>query len=35
MPIATVQVRFNGWVTEMNDDARMMDVSGARDIGEM
>mmetsp|Transcript_7206 Transcript_7206/g.14784 ORF Transcript_7206/g.14784 Transcript_7206/m.14784 type:complete len:612 (-) Transcript_7206:40-1875(-) len=28
VPIATVQVRFDGWVTEMNDDARMMDVSG-------
>ena len=28
MPIATVQLRFNGWVTEMNDDKKMMDTSG-------
>jgi len=28
VPIATVQVRFDGWVTEMQDEARMMDVSG-------
>ena len=28
VPIATVQVRFDGWVTEMNDDVKMMDVSG-------
>jgi len=27
VPIATVMVRFDGWVTELNDDARMMDVS--------
>jgi len=27
VPIATVQVRFDGWVTEMNDDTGMMDVS--------
>lgn len=33
VPIATVQVRFNGWVTEMNDDARMMDVSGDQSDG--
>ena len=28
VPIATVQVRFDGWVTEMQDEARMMDLSG-------
>lgn len=33
VPIATVQVRFNGWVTEMNDDARMMDISGDQSDG--
>jgi zeta-carotene desaturase len=33
VPIATVMVRFNGWVTEMNDDARMMDVSGDQSDG--
>ncbi|KAL7509436.1 hypothetical protein ACHAXN_006423 [Cyclotella atomus] len=33
VPIATVQVRFDGWVTEMNDDARMMDVSGDQSDG--
>jgi zeta-carotene desaturase len=34
VPIATVQVRFNGWVTEMNDDARMMDISGDQSDGK-
>ena len=33
VPIATVQVRFNGWVTEMNDEARMMDISGDQSDG--
>ena len=28
VPIATVMVRFNGWVTEMNDVKCMKDVSG-------
>lgn len=28
VPIATVQVRFDGWVTEMEDEMRMRDVSG-------
>jgi len=28
VPIATVQLRFDGWVTEMQDDNKMMDVSG-------
>jgi zeta-carotene desaturase len=34
VPIATVQVRFDGWVTEMNDDTRMMDVSGDQSDGK-
>lgn len=33
VPIATVQVRFDGWVTELNDDARMMDTSGDQSNG--
>ena len=33
VPIATVQVRFNGWVTELNDEQRMMDVSGDQSDG--
>merc|ERR1719310_1894312 len=33
VPIATVQVRFNGWVTEMQDDKKMMDVSGDQSDG--
>lgn len=33
VPIATVQVRFDGWVTELNDEARMMDVSGDQSDG--
>merc|ERR1712194_824779 len=28
VPIATVQLRLDGWVTEMQDDNKMMDVSG-------
>ena len=34
VPIATVQLRFDGWVTEMQDDARMMDVSGDQSDGK-
>lgn len=34
VPIATVQVRFDGWVTELNDDARMMDISGDQSDGK-
>lgn len=34
VPIATVQVRFDGWVTELNDEARMMDVSGDQSDGK-
>jgi len=33
VPIATVQVRFDGWVTELHDEARMMDVSGDQSDG--
>ena len=32
--IATVQLRFDGWVTEMNDPARMRDVSGDQSDGK-
>jgi zeta-carotene desaturase len=34
VPIATVQVRFDGWVTEMNDDVAMMDLSGDKSDGK-
>merc|ERR1711871_726484 len=34
VPIATVQVRFDGWVTELHDEARMMDVSGDQSDGK-
>jgi len=33
VPIATVQVRFDGWVTELNDEVRMMDISGDQSDG--
>mmetsp|Transcript_10520 Transcript_10520/g.30764 ORF Transcript_10520/g.30764 Transcript_10520/m.30764 type:complete len:613 (-) Transcript_10520:250-2088(-) len=33
VPIATVQVRFDGWVTELNDENRMMDISGDQSDG--
>jgi len=33
VPIATCQVRFDGWVTEMQDDAKMVDVSGDQSDG--
>ena len=33
VPIATVQVRFDGWLTELNDDSRMMDTSGDQSDG--
>lgn len=33
VPIATVQLRFDGWVTELNDEKRMMDVSGDQSDG--
>jgi len=33
VPIATVQIRFDGWVTELNDDARMMDIAGDQSDG--
>ena len=34
VPIATVQVRFDGWVTELEDEARMMDISGDQSDGK-
>jgi zeta-carotene desaturase len=34
VPIATVQIRFDGWVTEMEDAARMMDLSGDQSDGK-
>jgi zeta-carotene desaturase len=33
VPIATVQLRFNGWVTELHDEKRMKDVSGDQSDG--
>eukprot|EP00529_Nitzschia_sp_RCC80_P011531 CAMPEP_0113482580 /NCGR_PEP_ID=MMETSP0014_2-20120614/22993_1 /TAXON_ID=2857 /ORGANISM="Nitzschia sp." /LENGTH=613 /DNA_ID=CAMNT_0000376103 /DNA_START=140 /DNA_END=1981 /DNA_ORIENTATION=+ /assembly_acc=CAM_ASM_000159 len=33
VPIATVQLRFDGWVTELNDEARMMNVAGDQSDG--
>jgi len=33
VPIATVQVRFDGWVTEMHDEKAMKDVSGDQSDG--
>ena len=33
VPVQTVQLRFNGWVTEMADSARMKDVSGDKADG--
>ena len=33
VPVQTVQLRFNGWVTEMQDPARMKDVSGDKSDG--
>lgn len=33
VPIATVQVRFDGWVTEMEDEVKMMDISGDKSDG--
>jgi len=34
VPIATVQVRFDGWVTELEDEVRMMDISGDQSDGK-
>ena len=34
VPIATVMCRFDGWVTELNDERRMMDVSGDQSDGK-
>ena len=34
VPIATVQVRFDGWVTELEDETRMLDVAGDQSDGK-
>jgi len=34
VPIATIQVRFDGWVTEMEDEMRMRDISGDKSDGK-
>jgi len=34
VPTTTVQVRFDGWVTELNDEKAMMDVSGDKSDGK-
>jgi len=34
VPVQTVQLRFNGWVTEMQDPARMRDTSGDKSNGK-
>lgn len=33
VPVQTVQLRFNGWVTELRDKQRMLDVSGDQSNG--
>merc|ERR1711965_647294 len=33
VPIATVMLRFDGWVTEMQDEARMKDIAGDQSDG--
>lgn len=33
VPIATVMLRFDGWVTELDDENRMMDLSGDQSDG--
>jgi zeta-carotene desaturase len=34
VPIATVQVRFNGWVTELDSIPRMLDIAGDQSDGK-
>ena len=34
VPVQTVQLRFNGWVTELNDMEKMMDLSGDKSDGK-
>jgi len=34
VPVATVQMRFNGWVTELNDKEAMKDISGDKSDGK-
>jgi zeta-carotene desaturase len=33
VPVQTVQLRFNGWVTELSDPAKMKDISGDQSNG--
>ena len=33
VPIATVQVRFDGWVTEMENEAAMLNIAGDQSDG--
>ena len=35
VPVITVQLRYNGWVTEMQDPARAKDLSKARGIDNL
>lgn len=34
VPVQTVQLRFNGWVTELNDQEKMKDLSGDKSDGK-
>lgn len=34
VPVQTVQLRFNGWVTELKDDEKMMDLTGDKSDGK-
>uniref|UniRef100_A0A0K6SAL9 Zeta-carotene desaturase, chloroplastic/chromoplastic n=1 Tax=Chromera velia CCMP2878 TaxID=1169474 RepID=A0A0K6SAL9_9ALVE len=34
VPVATVQLRFDGWVTELNDEVKMKDVGGDKSDGK-
>ena len=34
VPVQTVQLRFNGWVTELNDPVKMRDITGDKSDGK-
>lgn len=34
VPVQTVQLRFNGWVTELNDPVKLKDISGDKSNGK-
>ncbi len=34
VPVQTVQLRFNGWVTELNDKTKMKDIAGDKSDGK-